>query len=54
VTNGLGPAPFNEGPTQLFRNLGNSNHWLELDLEGVVSNRDGIGANIFATAGETT
>lgn len=36
---------------KLFRNQGNSNHWLEIDLEGVNSNRDGIGASVIATAG---
>ena len=44
VTNGRGHPPFSSGPHQLFRNLGNQNHWLEIDLEGVKSNRDGIGA----------
>jgi hypothetical protein len=39
------------GPYQLFRNGGNANHWIELDLEGVDSNRDGVGAKVFATAG---
>ncbi len=39
---------------QLFRNQGNDNHWIEIDLEGVQSNRDGIGAQIFATAGGVT
>ena len=52
VTNGDNQYPFNKGPHQLFRNLGNMNHWLEIDLEGVSSNRDGIGAQIIATAGE--
>ena len=37
-------------PTQLFKNLGNDNHWIEIDLVGVTSNRDGIGAQIRATA----
>ena len=47
VTNGLGHPPFSdEGPYQLFRNRGNDNHWLHIDLEGVVSNRDGIGAKV--------
>ena len=41
-------------PFELFRNLGNDNHWLEIDLEGVQSNRDGIGAQVFATAGGIT
>lgn len=39
---------------QLFRNQGNENHWLQIDLEGVISNRDGIGAQVFVTAGGKT
>jgi hypothetical protein len=39
------------GPTQLFRNLGNDNHWLEIDLVGTVSNRDAIGARVRVDAG---
>ena len=35
----------------MFRNLGNTNYWLEIDLEGVRSNRDGIGAVLIATTG---
>ncbi len=49
VTNGRGAYPFNEGPDQLFRNISNGNNWLQIDLEGTVSNRDGIGARLFAT-----
>ncbi|RKU29675.1 hypothetical protein C6497_05915 [Candidatus Poribacteria bacterium] len=49
VTNGRGIYPFNHGPDQLFRNLGNGNNWLQIDLEGVISNRDGIGARLLAT-----
>ena len=49
VTNGRGAYPFNEGPDQLFRNVGTGNNWLQIDLEGTVSNRDGIGARILAT-----
>ena len=41
-------------PPQLFRNLGNSNHWLELDLVGVESPRDPIGAKALVTAGGKT
>jgi hypothetical protein len=51
VTNGAGLEPFANGPQQLFRNRGNGNHWLEIDLEGVVSNRDGIGARVELEAG---
>jgi hypothetical protein len=48
ITNGHDPtSPLTEnGPHQLFRNRGNDNHWLEIDLEGVQSNRDGIGARV--------
>ncbi|MCG9128758.1 ASPIC/UnbV domain-containing protein, partial [Candidatus Poribacteria bacterium] len=49
VTNGRGVYPFNNGPDQLYRNLGSGNNWLQIDLEGKVSNRDGIGARLFAT-----
>ena len=51
VTNGTGLEPFGNGPHQLFRNRGNGNHWLAIDLEGVVSNRDGIGASVELEAG---
>jgi hypothetical protein len=55
VTNGLNMAPKGVGgDEQLFRNLGNSNNWLELDLVGVQSNRDGMGAKILVTAGGVT
>ena len=49
VTNGRGMYPFSEGPDQLFHNLGSDNNWLQIDLEGTFSNRDGIGAKLFAT-----
>ena len=49
VTNGKGAYPFNNGPDQLFRNISSGNNWLQVDLEGTVSNRDGIGARLFAT-----
>ncbi len=52
VRNGRGLVPFARGPDQLFRNLGTENHWIELALEGVHSNRSGIGARIFAITGE--
>jgi hypothetical protein len=55
VTNGISKAPFHfDGPYQLFRNIGNGNHWIEIDLEGVTSNRDGIGARVLLTAGGVT
>ncbi len=53
ITNGRDPAsPFAaDGPHQLFRNSGNDNHWLQIDLTGVTSNRDGIGARVAVFAG---
>ena len=41
-------------PGRLLRNQGNGNHWLEIDLEGTISNRDGIGASVYVTAGGKT
>jgi Ca2+-binding RTX toxin-like protein len=41
-------------PYHLFHNLGNDNHWLQVELEGVISNRDGIGAKVYITAGGIT
>ncbi len=60
VTNGLNiyPEPprfaSRGGPEQLFRNLGNSNSWIELDLVGGPSNKPAIGAKVYATAGGVT
>ncbi len=54
VTNGWGHFLFSNGPYQLFRNQGNDNHWIEFDLQGVLSNRDAIGAKVFLTAGGKT
>jgi hypothetical protein len=46
--------PSDNGRYQLFRNVGNGNHWLMIDLEGTRSNRDGIGAVVRVTAGDVT
>ena len=55
VINGLGPAsPITRGPYQLFHNKGNHNHWLKLRLEGTLSNKDGIGAQVIIKAGGKT
>jgi ASPIC and UnbV/FG-GAP-like repeat len=35
----------------LHRNAGNANHWIEIDLEGVVSSREAIGAKVEVIAG---
>ena len=42
------------GPSQLFHNEGNNNHWLQVDLEGTLSNRDAVGARLLLTAGGVT
>ena len=55
ATNGLLYYPVGSGgPYSLLRNKGNSNKWIEIDLEGVSSNRDGVGAMVYATAGGVT
>ena len=55
VTNGYGPSPYSDnGPSQLFRNLGNNNHWIEIDLIGTISNRDGIGSSVQISTGDIT
>ncbi len=41
-------------PSQLYKNQGNSNNWLQIDLQGTESNRDGIGAQVRVTSGGTT
>jgi hypothetical protein len=45
----------NGQPPELLRNEGgNRNHWLEVRLVGVRSNRDGIGARVKLVAGDVT
>jgi hypothetical protein len=53
LTNGSDPGSplVDEGPHELFRNKGNANHWIEIDLVGVQSNRNGIGATLRLEAG---
>ncbi len=46
--------PSDGGAYHLYRNVRNANHWLEIDLEGTASNRDGIGAQVYVTAGGVT
>lgn len=46
--------PSERGGYRLYRNVGNGNHWLEINLEGTGSNRDGIGAVVRVTAGGVT
>jgi hypothetical protein len=55
VTNGFNLQPrYVGGPNRLFRNNGNANHWIELDLVGVNSDRDATGARVYATANGVT
>ena len=58
VTNGRNTAgPWfhrDFSPSQLFTNEGNDNHWTLIDLEGTISNRDGVGTTVYATAGGKT
>jgi len=55
VTNGGGFVGIKQGgPNQLFKNLGNKNNWLEIDLIGKKSNKDGIGSRVLLTAGGIT
>ncbi|MEM7657898.1 MAG: FG-GAP-like repeat-containing protein [Bacteroidota bacterium] len=41
-------------PSFLFQNNGGSNHWINIGLQGVWSNRDGIGTRIDLYAGGNT
>ena len=52
VTNGFNMRPLAfGGPDNLFRNQGNANHWIEIDLEGSgTTTRDAVGARVIATA----
>ena len=58
ITNGrniLGPWFHDDNsPPQLLKNKGNSNHWVQLDLVGTVSNRDAIGSSVLLTSGGIT
>lgn len=51
VTNGRSIFFLTDAPTQLFRNRGNDNNWIKLELEGVQSNPEGIGATVICYAG---
>jgi hypothetical protein len=56
VNNGLNlrPQHRNNGPYMLFRNTSTARNWIELDLVGTSSNRDAVGARVYATAGGVT
>lgn len=51
VTNGLSIFFLEDAPIQLFRNSGNDNHWLKMNLVGVQSNPSGIGSTVLCFAG---
>jgi hypothetical protein len=44
----------NAGPAKIFANRGPHGNWLRVHLEGRTSNRDGLGAQVEATAGGVT
>jgi hypothetical protein len=46
---GNGASSFAQ-PSFLYRNMGNSNHWLKLDLRGTVSNRSALGVKVRVKA----
>ncbi|MDP6155029.1 MAG: PKD domain-containing protein [Candidatus Thermoplasmatota archaeon] len=49
-----GTVPFKGGrELHLFRNEGNSNNWLELELKGTTANAGAIGARVILTVGDT-
>ncbi len=55
VVNGLNLRPsVSAGGYNLLRNTGQGHHWIQLDLEGTSSNRDGLGARIYATTPDGT
>ena len=49
VTNGEDNTDYPQGPQFLFRNGGNTSHWLEIKLVGTTSNRDALGAKVTIT-----
>jgi hypothetical protein len=50
VINGMNMRPQHMGgPKQLFKGEVNNNRWLQFDLVGTSSNRDGIGAKLYIT-----
>ncbi len=55
VANGLQEQPLRVGgPHTIFRNIGNSNRWIQLKLIGQSDNAPAVGARVLATAGGTT
>ncbi len=51
VANGRDIGPGTQGPLQLFRNRGNANHWLRVELAGTRSSAEAIGARVLVEAG---
>ncbi len=41
-------------PSQLFKGQANGNNWIEIDLQGIASNRDAVGARVELTSGGVT
>ena len=41
------PFHFNNGPSQLFLNKGNQNHWVEFDLKEPTGNRLAVGTVVY-------
>ena len=55
VTNGFNLRPLQTGGSnRLYRNTGTGNHWIQLDLVGTRSDRDAVGARVYATANGVT
>jgi hypothetical protein len=55
VANGFNLRPLRfGGPNKLFRNQSNGKRWVEIDLAGTQSDRDAVGARIYATAAGVT
>ncbi len=52
VTNGSSIYWLDEANFKLYRNQGNENNWLKIELQGVVSNPHGIHAKVILYAGE--
>ncbi|MBU4287990.1 MAG: CRTAC1 family protein [Proteobacteria bacterium] len=51
VLNGAGESPFGLGQRVLLENIATDNNWIQLELTGTISNRDGVGAVVSLAAG---
>ena len=54
LTNGWGVPPFDRGPYALLQNRSAAGDWIDVDLRGTRSNRQGLGAWIRVKACGTT